>query len=476
MLKPYPFMEDAAMLRDNTSSAPDSETKAIMIDYKESKDVTLTTEDFETFYRLIAKSSYNKFSSYADVLILLRKSYYEFITAVLLNKKILSAKKSIMNSQIDMLKEKDFFEHQFDLKKLALLKKDIHDDGKALKIQIPQDDRKDFILLLNNITDEYENSLPQENTVPATLKTGISSIEQASIIQNVTFFHSLPSLTLCDRGNEFLKKREWEKASELFASAIAAEYEIANELKTSANEHNILIYKQNLMYAIKMKAIALQNDGEFTEAIETYQRIITIYNNLPKYVITKKIQEFLRNIYRQLAITFDLLAIKNFNEEDIDNAIAKHKDAIATLQKIDPSFMTEEDDFILSNFQRNLIFVLNEQGDDNNHQKSYETAIKNYQEALDILCSIKPEQTVKADIEMADIILEKLRNLLDEIQAILDQQIKEEEEKLAEMENTHGFFHHASTASALSTESRKRKCDEEKQEDELPCKIQRRHL
>jgi tetratricopeptide (TPR) repeat protein len=372
------------MLTTNIPSVPQSENN-----------VDFTLDDFLQFYRNIASQSYQKSSPHHSVLTLVREKLFRYVASLiaedisLINFTPLHRKSLV--GQMTTLLQKNIITSPLEPKKLAVMVQDILRNGETLKTIITPDDKDALPGYLTNINDECQAMEPVANTASVQLKTGLSKTEQNTIVYGENYFSSLPAIALCNRGLEKLKQQEWQNAVEYFQQAIAAEYHIAEECHIPPNLSNIYLYDRNIAYTFNMEGFSLQQAGNYSGAITTYNKSIVTIQAIPTYFRNAQDPDTSILCHRNISMCENYFANSLYHINQLSEAILHYKLAISEIEKIPEANHNDFDSLNVSIYKRYLSFTLNNKGNEFFDQKKFAEALMHYESAKLTITEIKPE-------------------------------------------------------------------------------------
>ncbi len=368
------------MLRSDIKSTP------------EQVKIQLTQDDIISFYRCITEGSYDKKEYFSGMLTILQKNYFEYILNCLRSKNLEENSRNIKSrtiiSKLNILLEKKYFEGKVDIKIVNMIKQDLSDHGNILKSLFKDEDREEFISLLQKINNEIQISLPTIKSYPDHIKTGLSHDEQKNIKFGTQFGYTSLSRTINTEGNQFFSKKQWPEAIKKYQEALAVENNIPPELKIEKDEAAITVYLRNLSHAYGRLAADSINNKSFSDAIEYYRKAIDTLSQIKTTFKTSQDKNALTQHMRNLAHALNTLAIHCYDHDNSQESLKYHKEAIIEFNKIFPEMITEQDQEALSAFKRNLAFVHNQYAMDQHDLQLFENAISNYQSAISAIKDI----------------------------------------------------------------------------------------
>jgi hypothetical protein len=372
------------MLTTNISSVPPVENN-----------IDFTLDDFLQFYRSVASQSFQKASPHYSALTLMRDRLFRYISSLTAEDaaaiNFTAIHRKMLVEQIATLLEKDMMTIPLNSQKLGALIQDISRNGERLK-KITTSSEKDALLsCLTTINEECQAAEPIADTVPAQLKTGVSSTEQNVIAQGVNHYTSLPAVTLNRQGLEKLHHHEWLSAVEYFQQAVAAEHQIATECHQSPNMNNIATYDRNMANAYYLQGMSLQHSQQYPDAIVIYNKALVASKAIPTDFYSTEDKGFSIGCHRDISLCENYFANLLLDTNQVTDAIQHYKLAINELDKIASAFHSDNDTESVSIYKRNLAFACNKKGDEFYEQKAYTEAITYYEFAQQAIAEVDPE-------------------------------------------------------------------------------------
>lgn len=372
------------------------ESYAVTPNQPSSENSQFTVEDIERFYKKISKASYHD-QVLSGLLNMFMKIYIEFQNSVLMSKATLSEdklknKKLILLNQLKVLRQKKFFEEKGISNELVnFVEQDIQQDGKLLKALLAGKEGN-FINQLISLSTKYQ---PDYNASFNLLtRSGLSSYEKDSIQyasladQHRNFQNGLVRMGLAN-----LRIGDWKNAKLAFDQALSVP-----DMHKDDRENCLRCLASALgeeAHSFYFDARKYSNHGEFDKAYENDKAAIkSISEAISKMnEITIKLRDDEKDIaslQRHLSYTLCALGETYALNNDFDNAILAYKQAIDTMDKMNPSFKIEEqDDPYLRLYQINLADIYFKKIDD--YPAGDRAAVNYIMQAIDTLenCIIK---------------------------------------------------------------------------------------